>query len=130
MEMLVVVVIMAVLATLALNNYGPFKETTLTKEAVTSLKLIKAAERIYRMEYGKYFPCTGGGPCPGTAGLVDINQKLKLLLPQATNWDYKVVSSDANANFTAKARRQSTGTVWCIDQRGTVEEPYQSGCSW
>ena len=55
-EMLVVLVIIATLAALAWPNYMAIKEKTLNREAKATLALIRAAEKVYKMEEGFYYP--------------------------------------------------------------------------
>lgn len=122
-EMLIVIIIVGVLAALALPNFGPFKEKTLEREVKASLSLIRAAEKIYRMENSYYCPDSG----TGTIFTSDINTNLKLSLPTGTpNWDYKIVSTGPD-NFSARARRVTDASnVWCIDEDS--EDPYKAGC--
>lgn len=120
-EMLIVIIIIGILAALALPNFGPFKEKTLEREAKASLSLIRAAEKIYRMENSSYYPGAG------TVLTAAINTNLKLSLPTGTpNWDYKIVSVTAG-DFSARARRVTNpSNVWCIDESN--EDPYKTGC--
>jgi prepilin-type N-terminal cleavage/methylation domain-containing protein len=96
-ELLIVVVIVGVLTTLAVTQYGSVKERTLSREAIANLKLITAAERIYGMEYDGYYPVSTQD---------DINLNLRLSVNER-NWDYAV--STSGGNFTATADRQGTG---------------------
>lgn len=122
-ELLAVIIIIGILATLGLSQYYPLKERALDKEAIANLKLIRAAERIYRMEINNYIAC---------ADTSAVNINLKLVIPTTgnPNWKYKVDNvSVATFTFTGKAQRNVTlGRVWCIDQ--DTEEPDQTGCSW
>jgi len=75
MELMVVVIIVGILATIAIVQFSGPKEQSLEKEAKANLKLIAAAQKIYRMEVGSYV----------TAGNEkDINNRLRLMLPQKT----------------------------------------------
>ncbi len=131
-EMLIVVIIIGVLATLALTQYGRHREGVLDKEASANLKLIQSAQRIYKMEFGFYADC--GNTSTGEES--DINDQLRLLLPTDANrkWAYKItdwthVVSPPSDTFTAKAQRQgSDSRVWCINQ--ATDEPYSTGCTW
>lgn len=95
MELMVVVIIIGLLATLALPAFHGMKERALNKEAMANLKLIQAAERIYRMEYGVYWPC-------GDTSV--LNDQLKLDL-SARNWDYW--STVPGGNLDARSERTS-----------------------
>lgn len=90
LEMMVVVIIVGILATLAIVQYGGYREEAVNKEAVANLKLIRSAERIHRMEVGTYYPASGS-----VSSLTQLNDNLKLDLPAATNrnWNYAVWSS-------------------------------------
>ncbi|MBM3244215.1 MAG: type II secretion system protein [Candidatus Omnitrophica bacterium] len=126
LEMIVVIILVGVLAALALPNFGPFKEKTLEREAKSNLSLIRAAEKIYRMENAFYYPSTTASPISTTG---TINNDLKLAIPGANPyWQYKIESTGPG-NFSAKARRVSTpANVWCITD--AVDDPYSGGCSW
>jgi len=92
LELLIVIIIIGILAAIALPNFTPVKEKALDKEAQASLRLILAAQKIYRMENAFYFPHAS------YAGVVDngvINQNLKLELPTVASraWNYTCNSS-------------------------------------
>jgi len=115
-------VILGILAVLTLPQFNKPKETSIDKEAIANLKLIQAAERIYKLEMTVY--ASGD-----TAS--DLNDVLRLALPTGSNayWNYKVATPSDNSLFTAKAQRTSdTSRVKCIDQ--DAEEPSDSSCSW
>lgn len=94
MEMLVVIIIIGVLATLSVTHYGSYKERTLDREAQVNLKLIAAAEKIYRMEQTTFYPGTGS-----QSDIATINADLKLSLPAGSNrnWDYTVWSTGCSS---------------------------------
>ncbi len=103
LEIMVVLIIIGILATISFTHYGGFKEKTLQKEAVSNLKLIIAAERIYRMEEGSYYNSTS---------MSEINDNLKLNLPiDKVNWNYTTVSSNTMTNVCAQATRDGQ-TSW------------------
>jgi len=104
LELLIIVVIVGVLATLGLMNYGGVREKSLTKEALANLQLIAAAERIYRMEYGTYY-----GP---ESDIGDINSVLKLSL-SGRNWGYSITQAGADT-FTSTADRTGGSFDTCV----------------
>ncbi|MCD6539230.1 MAG: prepilin-type N-terminal cleavage/methylation domain-containing protein [Candidatus Omnitrophica bacterium] len=110
-EVIIVVVIIGILATLAVPNYIKAVERTRNKEAISMLKLIQQAEKMYRLENNGYVACNSNANC---------NNKLKLNLPSGGNWDYKVTNVDNNSKppkFTAKALRNGLDKrTWSIDQ--------------
>jgi len=111
-ELLVVIIIIGILAALAMPGFGVSKERVLDKEAKANLALIRAAEGVYKMESGFYYPYSGN-----TAVITDINTYLRLDLPTGTlNWDYKV---DTDNSQTTASRTPSASRVWTL--------PYASG---
>lgn len=100
-EIIIVVIIIGILSTFGISQYIPVRERALGKEAIANLKLISAAEKIYRMETGEYYPLR-----TTTDIIADINANLKLSLT-GTNWDYKI---QAGSNFfIAYASRKGLG---------------------
>ncbi len=114
-ELLVALVIVGVLATLGVSQYMAQRDQVLDREARANLKLVAAAEKIYRLEFGSY---------AGTSDTDNTNVLLKLLLPSTSKSDviYKVTNSGAST-FLAQARiHPSSGSrCWTIAQN--AEEP-------
>ncbi len=102
LEVLIVVTIIGILAGLGFVNYAGIREHSLGREAQANLKLIAAAERIYRMEYGHYYG--------SDASISNINDVLKLSMPGAANrsWDYAITSAGDDA-FAIRAQRLGAG---------------------
>jgi prepilin-type N-terminal cleavage/methylation domain-containing protein len=115
LELMIVIVIVGILATIAIQNFTGPKESSLEKEAKTNLKLIAAAEKIYRMEVGGFYTATNE---------TDINSVLRLMLPAGANknWNYTVSSTSTTFNATVtRISGPKAGTVYSINQ--TAEEP-------
>jgi type II secretory pathway pseudopilin PulG len=124
-ELIIVIVILGILAILALTQYGSYKETALDKEVKANLKLIMAAEKIYRMWAGGYFP--GGSATASNTS--DINKYLKLFLSTAPNrsWDYSVTTDNATPATCSQATRSgATPRTWRL--RNTETEPVTGTC--
>ena len=83
MELSVVSIIIGVLATIGIGYFYPSKERTLDREAQANLRLIIAAERIFRMEGGSYYDSGTVQPTATT----NINTNLRLVL-SSSNWNY------------------------------------------
>ncbi len=127
LELVVVLVIVGVLAILALPSFKVAKENALNREAEANLKLIQAAEKIYRMEISAYYACSAG-PSPED-DIICINDELLLAMPVSgnRNWNYRVNSD--GITFTAKAQNvKDTTKLWCLDTNQEI--PYSTGCSW
>ena len=125
-EILVVLVIIGTLAALAWPNYMAIKEKSLNREAKANLALIRAAEKIYRMEQGFYYPYSDV-----TTSVSDINSFLKLSLPESASvsWSIEVNSITASNEF-AEATRDGTGSdgrVWKINFPGDTEPSCTGG---
>jgi len=118
-EILVVLVIIGTLAALAWPNYMAIKEKTLNREARANLALIRAAEKIYRMEQGYYYPHAAA-----TSVVSDINSFLKLSLPESATVSWSIEVDSTGAPEFAEATRTGTGAdgrVWKINFPGDVE---------
>lgn len=124
-----VVMIVIILSVLAMPQFSKTKEHALTKEAQANLKLIAAAQKIYRMEAGAYYPIPAGSKndVSGTDCATEktINPCLRLSLTE-TNWDYAVTG--AASTFTATAQRKSgiySSCQYSINQ--SQDDPVASG---
>ena len=123
-------VIIGILATLGLPQFSRTKERAIGKEAIANLKLIAAAEKIYRMEANAYYPIPAGtrsniaGDC-STDGA--INGCLRLSLPSGAtrNWDY-AVSSLTNVSTATRFSGSYSGCTWTIGF--TADEPTNVSC--
>jgi len=119
-ELIIVIVIIGILVTLGISQlFGP-REQALSREALVNLKLIAAAEKIYRLEQTFYVPAANTGL---------TNQRLRLSLPVTNpNWNYKVSQADSTS-FTGKAQRVlKPNVVLCVNQ--TAEDPYYCNGTW
>ena len=129
-EILVVVVIIATLAALTWPNYVAIKEKTLNREAKASLALIRAAEKIYRLEQGYYYPYPPDGT--STSNVSDINSFLKLSLPESTNVSWAITVDSTPSFEYSQATRTGMGAdgrQWTIDFVGDNTEPVCAGGS-
>jgi prepilin-type N-terminal cleavage/methylation domain-containing protein len=120
LELLLVVGIILILGAIALPNFTKTRDKAIEKEALANLKLIYAAEKIYRMETGSYAVLTN---------TADANTVLKLAIPTSNpNWNYTVSSTNTANRFAATATNVKTPTKQkCVNQ--SSEEPVNgSGC--
>jgi len=112
-EIIIVIVIVGILSAIALPNFGIMREKQLDKEAKAVLKLIQAAERIYRMENGSYY---------SSSNIALINSNLRLGLPDTgtPNWTYALGATSATAT--------RSGRTWLINfAPGSLETATCSG---
>ena len=119
-ELIMVILIIGILAALALPQFSKTKEHAIGKEAIANLKLIAAAEKIYRMETNAYYPVPAGSE----SNITNINNYLKLSITE-TNWDFSVTDSGAPAPnaFTAYADRATTGCQYTLAYDDADGEP-------
>jgi len=102
LELIVVIVIIGILATLGFTQYGGYKEKTLDREAQSNLLLILAGERIARLESNT---SSYAGPANSNT---DVNTLLRMLLPTTNpNWNYTITGVSATS-FCAQAVRNVT----------------------
>ncbi len=119
-ELLIVIGIILILVGIAVPNYSKAKERALGKEAIASLKLIQAAEKIYRMEHQTYYPNSGI-----ESNVTNINNNLKLFLTE-TNWDYNITGGSNTS--TAYAYRQGLSCLYTLTHNDTDGEPNPTNC--
>jgi type IV pilus assembly protein PilE len=120
-EILVVIVIIGILAALAWPNFTTTKEKTLDREAKATLALMRAADRIYRMEIGYYYPYSGS-----VNAVSVINTDLRLSLPDTAspNWNYSLSSP---TGIGAATRTAGAARTWTLDSAGALEDPACTG---
>lgn len=113
LELIVVVLIVATLSALAIPRYIRAREYAIGKEAQANMRLIAAAEKMYYLEYGDYWP----SPLTDVTDIGTINFTLNLALNE-TYWDYHVGSGGGYAYI-----------AWA-DRKGLVyPQPFWS-CQW
>jgi type IV pilus assembly protein PilE len=114
-ELMVVVIIIGILASLAIPSYTITKERVLNKEAIIALKLIRAANKQYFIKNHIYFRWR-----TSEADINMINGNLSLDL-NSSNWNFVVTGGDTfvatAVRFPGAARNwtinESTDTPWC-----------------
>lgn len=125
-EILVVLVIIGILAALAFPNNQKNKENTLNREAKASLALIRAAEKIYKLEQGFYYP----RPAATTNVVSDINNFLKLSLPESATVSWAIsVNSNPPSEFAAATRTGvgSDGRIWSVSFAANTDPTCSGG---
>ncbi|MCK5492795.1 MAG: hypothetical protein KAJ14_06775 [Candidatus Omnitrophica bacterium] len=107
-ETIIVVIVLGILVSFAMPAFINAKRKALDIEAQTQLKLIRAAERVYRLEVGGYVDCANNVTC---------NNRLNLDLPQpgVSNWDYSVINSTVTT-FDGQAQNGGGTSNWQIDE--------------
>ena len=126
-ELILVVSMIIILAVIGTNSYIRPRNRALSREAIATLRLIAAAERIYKMENTNdtYIACSNAG--------TTCNDALRLYM-NATNWTHEVrdVAGSGTA-ATANIIATSTATTGCtytypLDSTNLDPDPTVSGC--
>ena len=107
-ELVLVVTIIGILSGVGVMSYSKSRNKAVSREALANLKLIAAAERIYKMESnsGVYVACATTSVC---------NSLLKLSL-NPTNWSYSVTLNGPNARVSAVGTSSSiSGCTYRLD---------------
>jgi len=118
-ELLIVVVIVGILATLALPMLVKTMEKAKLGEAASNLNLIRTGEKIYFLEYNQYWPTVS------ELNIEDPNTLDASGNPPANRYfNYDITSvTTAPYNFTARAMRRNgpySGKSCYIDKYGTI----------
>jgi prepilin-type N-terminal cleavage/methylation domain-containing protein len=106
-EVIIVVIVIGILVAFAMPQFRATKERSLDKEAKAAVALIQAAEKIYKMEEGPYYPWPAGS----TSNITNINTWLKLSLPSSSGWTYVVDSANQQATATRNIAGGRTFTI-------------------
>ncbi len=120
METLVVIIIIGILSVIGITQYGSYKENVVEREAKENLKLIRAAQRIYRMESSTYYPASG----VPISDIATINTNLKLDIPAGPqrNWNYSVRNDGCGI-----ATRLGGSTAYSLAINDADQEPNKNG---
>jgi prepilin-type N-terminal cleavage/methylation domain-containing protein len=130
-EVLSALIIVSILAALALPQFAATRERSLSKEAKANLKLIDAAEKIYRMEEGFYYPYSGSMNSTIESERGFIYSDLKLAITNTTvrgNWEYVIRGDSAVSgnSYNTTAYRMTSRDVYLDCQyrmNNTATEP-------
>ncbi len=114
LEIIVIVIIVAILASLTLPNFSKTLSKSREKLAISNLKMILNAEKLYRARNDKFFPDSGD-----EADLEEINENLNLDI-EDQYFDYRV---EASGQYSFKAYAYSDEIEYTIDREGTIEYP-------
>lgn len=105
-ELIVVLIVIGILTTFAVPQFAVTKERALDREVISTLGIIRAAERAYRMEESAFYPASGT-----TSDINTINTTLRLSLPFVSpSWTYSV-GGISTATRTAGSRIR----IWSMD---------------
>jgi len=130
-ELIMVILIIGILAALALPQFSKTKEHAIGKEAIANLKLIAAAEKIYRMEEVVYYPIPAGtksnisGVDCATDGNINDCLRLSIFSGTSRNWDY-AVNSSTNVSTATRTSGSSSGCTYTMSF--TAGEPTNVNC--
>ena len=117
LEILVVVIIVGILASIALPNFGKAVEKAKVRDAQGALNMIYQAQRMYKLDQGSYGTVVLPGQ-PGEPGTLVVGQYLPNPNPNP-NWSFS--ASSGGTTFTATATRVGGGSDYnnktiCLNQ--------------
>jgi prepilin-type N-terminal cleavage/methylation domain-containing protein len=103
-ELIIVVIVIGVLAAIAMPSFRVTQERTYDNEAKANLKLIQAAEKIYRMENTVYWP-------DNTIGGINSNLRLSLPAGAGRTWNYR---TDNVGTAVAEPNSATVTRTWTL----------------
>jgi len=122
-ELIIVMVVVGILAAFAVPQFAVTKERALDREAKATLALVRAAERVYKMEVmDNYYPY-GALTTTNNISLMNTNLRLSLPATASPNWLYSI----DNSASTGKALATRSGRTWTLDAAGVSEDPTCTG---
>lgn len=126
-ELVVVVAIIGILASVGIPAYNGYLQATRDKDAQLSLRMIASTQESYRLFSGSYYSSPGSSTTSCTASAVsvnDINTSLLKTSKLTSNYYLFCVYADASSStptFTAKAVSiANSGKTFAIDQDGAT----------
>ncbi len=124
-ELVITVMLIGILGALGFIQYGNYREDAFGKEARANLRLIVAAQRIYKIKTSAYFPVAGGTESSAAV----INDNLKLMLSTAVGsrpWDY-MVDSSGGATCAQATRASGPSKTWNFRSNDADGDPDEDG---
>lgn len=109
-EVLIVVIILGILATISVPQFTKMVARSRTAEAYSTLGAIKTAQEIYRLENATY-----------TATLTDLDVTFPDGATGSTNFDYTAVADADTYTITATGKEGAVGVIVTLAQDGTTE---------
>ena len=128
MELVIVLVIIGILATLRLSTFGRARERSLLRQAIVELRMIKDAENAYRLKRGIFTTCLNANDCSNVLGL-DFYGTANMGIAGAA-WGYMVnAASGANCAYAVRAGAGTyAGCTYRFYINGVTLDPvYNSG---
>lgn len=126
-ELVVVVAIIGILASIGIPSYHGYLQATRDKDAQLSLRMIASTQESYRLFSGSYYSSPGASTSSCSADIAsanDINISLLKTSKLSTNYYLFCVYADASAatpTFTAKAvNTANTAKTFAINQDGAT----------
>ncbi|KPK97391.1 MAG: hypothetical protein AMJ95_09340 [Omnitrophica WOR_2 bacterium SM23_72] len=125
-ELIITVMLISILGALGFIQYGNYREEALGKEARANLRLIVAAQRIYKIKTSAYFPMAGGTE----TDIASINNNLKVMLSTAEgasrSWDY-LVDSSSGVTCAQATRVNGPQKTWSFRSNDLDGDPDEDG---
>jgi len=121
-EVLIIIIILGILATIAFTSFRKSVVNSREKEARAMLNLIAQAEKMYKLEAGVYWPCPNTSSC---------NTLLDLSIPSGTSraWDYRVKTRNSYTEFCSDAKCiQPNLNARDFYIRDNTDEPIPGNC--
>ncbi|MDD2702436.1 MAG: type II secretion system protein [Candidatus Omnitrophica bacterium] len=111
-EVVIVLVISGIIATLGFMNYRNFTEKNRGKNAETNLSVIFNAEKRYKLSNNEYFACDG-------CAVSDLNKGLDIFIDDPY-FTYTITADEDD--FSAVAVRNSEGNGPCIGKTVSITD--------
>ncbi len=107
MELIVVIIIIGILVSVMVPQYGRSRERAMDKQAKSILSSIRTAERMRWVENGTYYT-------PGAVSVEQINDVLSLSIVTGYDWDSYTITSQQGFNASMHRDKANYSRTWWI----------------
>lgn len=110
-ELLIVVIVLAIITSMAVPHFAKARQRTLNNEAISYVKLVYDAQKMYYLATQTYLACADTDTC---------RSRFDVDLVSNGAWDYSVDYDPAASpdNFSVKATNNVDGRIWQMNQSG------------
>ena len=129
-ELVVVVIIIAVIASLGITGFNRARERTLLRQAIVELRMIRDAEQAYLLKRSTFTTCLNASQCETFLGLAfsDTARLSSGIGTPVFAWSYNVTGAPPYCAYAVRSGGSYAGCTYRFCLNGSTSDPvYFSG---